>query len=62
MKNATTLTSSGALDVRSMAEWLGTADGKRKIQESLQRSQESVKLLNEARAVDPKLLQEPVTL
>lgn len=62
MKNATTLTGSGTPEVRSMAEWLESTDGKRKIQESLLRSQESVKLLNEARTVDPKLLQEPVTL
>jgi hypothetical protein len=62
MNNSSFLTGSGSPGVRSIAEWLESSDGKQKIYESLSRSQESAKILNEARAVDPKLLQEPVTL
>jgi Flp pilus assembly protein TadD len=62
MNNSSDLTGRGMSAVNSIAEWLDSTDGKKKIQESLSRSEESVKILNEARTVDPKLLQEPVTL
>lgn len=63
MKNSTALDGLGSPSlVRSIAEWLESNDGRQKIQESLSQSQASVKVLNEARTVDPKALQEPVTL
>ena len=62
MNDSLVLTGSGSPGVRSITEWLESSDGQRKITESLSRSQESAKILNEARSVDPKLLQEPVTL
>jgi hypothetical protein len=46
----------------SISAWLESGEGQRKMQESLTKSKQSVKDLNEARTVDPKLLQEPVTL
>jgi len=45
-----------------IAEWLKSSDGRRTVQESITRSAEAVKQLNEARSIDPKLLQEPITL
>jgi hypothetical protein len=46
----------------SISAWLESGEGLEKIHESVSKSQGAVKELNDARTVDPKILQEPVTL
>lgn len=47
---------------RSLVQRLSSVDGKRQAKEAMQKTQAVIDSLNKARQVEPRLLQEPVTL
>jgi hypothetical protein len=59
VKNAT-LIDHGAAD--EIVKWLRTTEGEKLARQALERAREAIESLNKDRQVDPRALQEPVTL